>query len=297
MDRSCEEEPASAGEPDTLASRIAAVLPHLSRKHKEIARFVLDNQDLVAFAPAHEVGLETDSSAATVVRFCQALGYEGYLQLQEALRAQLSLERTAVQHLEQRLEGSIAGHDIVTRVFGADIRNLERTAVLTAGDRVQAAAAAVRRARQVFIVGSGLAAMLVDCLAYYLQMMDVPVRHVTGGEEQLAVALTFSQPEDVVIAISFRRTPRYTMKAIDHARAIGATSIGIANSKLSPLVRETDYAFPVVTAGVMDRPSPVAAVALISALVAAVMLVEPEQAAKSQERIASTYKQTGLLDE
>jgi DNA-binding MurR/RpiR family transcriptional regulator len=162
---------------------------------------------------------------------------------------------------------------------------------------VQAAAAAVRRARQVFIVGSGLAAMLVECLAYYLQMMNVPVRHVTGGEEQLAVALTFSQPEDVVIAISFRRTPRYTMKAIDHARAIGATSIGIANSKLSPLVRETDYAFPVVTAGVMDRPSPVAAVALISALVAAVMLVEPEQAAKSQERIASTYKQTGLLDE
>jgi len=32
--------------------------------------------------------------------------------------------------------------------------------------------------------GSGLAAMLVECLAYFLQTMDVPTRHVTGGEEQ-----------------------------------------------------------------------------------------------------------------
>jgi DNA-binding MurR/RpiR family transcriptional regulator len=257
----------------------------------------LDNQDLVAFSSAHEVGLETDTSAATVVRFCQALGYEGYQQLQEAIRAQLSLERTAVQHLEKRLDGRIANHDILTQVFAAEIRNLQRTAVLMSTDHLQAAAAAVRRARQVLIVGSGLAATLVECLAYSLQMMDVPVRSATGGEEQLALALTFSQPEDVVIGISFRHNPRYALKAIGHARAIGATSVGIANSELSPMIREADYAFPVITDSVMDRPSPVAAVALIDAFVVALMLSEPEQAAKSQQQIDSTYRQSGLLDE
>jgi DNA-binding MurR/RpiR family transcriptional regulator len=297
VDRSTEKGSRLAGEPDALADRIAAVLPHVSKKHKEIARFILDNQDLVAFASAHEVGMETDTSAATVVRFCQALGYEGYQQLQEAIRAQLSLERTAVQHLEQRLEGPIANHDWLTQVFAADIRNLQRTTVLTHGDRLQAAAAAIRRARQVLIVGSGLAATLVECLAYSLQTMDMPVRSVTGGEEQLALALTFLQPEDVVIAISFRRNPRYTMKAVGHARAIGATTIGIANSELSPVIRETDYAFPVITDSVVDRPSPVAAVALLNAFVAALMLIEPEQAARSQQQIDSTYKQSGLLDE
>jgi DNA-binding MurR/RpiR family transcriptional regulator len=217
--------------------------------------------------------------------------------LQEAIRSQLSLERTAVLCLEKRLEGPIANEDLLTQVFAADIRNLQRTAVLAAGDRLQAAAAALRHARQVLIVGSGLAAMLVECLAYFLQMMDVPTRHATGGEEQLALALTFLQPEDVVMAISFRRTPRYAMKAVDHARAIGATSIGIASSELSPVVRETDYAFPVITDSVVDRLSPVAAVALINALVAALMLMEPEQAAKSKQQIDSTYKESGLLEE
>ena len=297
MDGSCEKRSDLAGAPDTLVDRITAALPHLSKKHKEIARFVLDHEDYVAFASAHELGLETDTSAATVVRFCQALSYEGYQQLQEAIRAQLSLERTAVQYLERRLDGTIAIEDLPTQVFAADIRNLQRTAVLTAGDRLQAAAAAIRHARQVLIVGSGLAAMLVECLAYFLQMMDVSTRHATGGEEQLALVLTFLQPEDVVIAISFRRNPRYGMKAVDHARAIGATSIGIANSELSPVIRETDYSFQVITDSVVDRPSPVAAVTLINSLVAALMLIEPEQAAKSQQQIDSTYKQSGLLDE
>jgi len=276
---------------------MAAALPHLSKKQAEIARFVLDHEDYVAFASAAELGLETDSSAATVVRFCQALGYEGYQQMQDAIRARLSLERTAVQHLESRLEGPIANHDLLTQVFAAEIRNLQRTAVQISGDQLQAVAAAIRRARQVLIVGSGLAATLVDCLAYELQTMDLPVRSVTGGEEQLALVLTFLQAEDAVIGISFRHNPRYAMTAVDHARAIGATSIGIANSELSPLVRQADYSFLVATDGVADRPSPVAAVAFIDALVAALMLIEPEQTARSQQQIDSTYKQSGLLDE
>jgi DNA-binding MurR/RpiR family transcriptional regulator len=297
MDGLHEKELGLGQEPDTLADRIAAALPHMSKKHKEIARFVLEHEDFVAFASAQELGLETDSSAATVVRFCQALGYEGYPQLQEAMRARLSLERTAVQHLEKRLEGPIANHDLLTQIFATDIRNLQRTAVLTPDDRLQAAAETIRRARQVFIVGSGLAATLAECLAYSLQMLDVPTRSVTGGEEPLALALTFSQPDDVVIAISFRRNPRYAMTAVEHARAIGATSIGIANNDLSPVIRETNYSFLVITDGVVNRPSPVAAVALINALVAALTLVEPEQAAHSQQQIDSTYRQSGLLDE
>jgi hypothetical protein len=53
----------------------------------------------------------------------------------------------------------------------------------------------------------------------------------------------------------------------------------------------------VITDSVVDKLSPVAAVTLINALVAALMLIEPEQTAKSQQQIDSTYKQSGLLDE
>lgn len=290
--------PIVAGERgDPLADRVAAALPQLSKKHRTIARFVLEQPDLVAYAPASEVAAKTDTSAATVVRFCQVLGYEGYQQLQEAIRAQLLLHRTAVQRLEEQMEGPLNGQDLVTRVFAADIRNIEHTAVITSGERLEAAASAIREARQVLVVGSALASALVECLAYSLQVMDIPTRSVTGGEEPLALALAFLQPNDVVIGISFRRDPRYALTAIEHARTMGAPTVSIANSELSPILHEADYPFRVITEGFGPSPSPVAAVGLLNALVAAIQLGDPEQVARFQQQLNATYRQSRLLDE
>jgi len=282
---------------DALTDRILAALPQLSKKHNKIARFILDYQDVVVFASASEVGIRTDTSAATVVRFCQALGYEGYLQLQAAIRERVSAQWTAVRHFEERLTGPIADEELVTRVFATDIHNIERTAVHTAGDRLQAAAAEIYRARQTLIVGSGLAAVLVEFLGYSMQMIDLPVRSVTGGEEPLALALAFLQPEDVVVGISFRREPRDVVNAIQEARAVRAQSIGITDSELSPVNQLADYTFVAAMGGVAHSPSPVAAVSLLNAFIAALSLGAPEQTAQALHQVDSAYRRSGLLDE
>lgn len=290
------DEPRPAAGSQSVAERVASALIGLSRKHRRIARYLLDNLGSVAFASAQEVGSETGASAATVVRFSQALGYSGFHHLRDDVRAEL-FRQQALPKVEGRMEGRVGSHGPLADVFASAITNIERTAMLASEVRLMQAATAIRRARHVYIVGSGLAAMLVECLAYYLQTIDIVARHVTGGEEELALALTFAGPEDALIAVSFRRHPRYAMKALEHARAIGATSIGVANSEISPVLREADHSFLVMTEGLPDRPSPVAAVALLDALVAAVMLVEPEEAAESQRRIDTTFKETGLLEE
>jgi DNA-binding MurR/RpiR family transcriptional regulator len=282
---------------DALTDKILAALPQLSKKHNKIARFVLDHQDVVVFASASEVGIRTQTSAATVVRFCQALGYEGYLQLQAAIRERVSSQWAAVQRIEQRLTGPIADEDLVTRVFATDIHNIERTALLMADDRLQAAAAQIRRARQTLMVGSGLAAVLVEFLDHSLQMLDLPVRSVTGGEEPLALALAFLKPEDVVFGISFRRNPRDVVSAIQEAQSVGAQSIGLTDSELSPVNQLADYAFVAVIGGVAHSSSPVAAVSLLNAFVAALSLGAPEETAQSLHQVDSAYRRSGLLDE
>jgi DNA-binding MurR/RpiR family transcriptional regulator len=185
----------------------------------------------------------------------------------------------------------------VTRVFATDIHNIERTAMLTSDDRLKAAAAEIRCARQTLIVGGGLAAVLVEFLGYSLQMIDLPVRSVTGGEEPLALALAFLQPEDVVVGISFRRNPRDVVKAIQEAQAVGAKSIGIADSELSPALQLADHPFVAVMPGVAHSPSPVAAVSLLNAMIAALSLGAPEETAQSLHQVDSAYKRSGLLDE
>jgi len=291
------DKPDPAEERNALVAKIFAAYPHLSRKHRAIARFVLDNPDSVAFGSASIVGAQTGTSAATVVRFCQALGYEGYSQLQEAIRDRMSQQRAAMRRLEQMLAEQSTDEDLLTRALATDIHNIERTAILANRDRFQAAAEDVRQARQVLIVGSGLAAMLVEYLVYSLQRLDVSVRSVTGGEEPLAMALAFVQPTDVVIGISFRRNPRYTTKALEQAKAVGAASICIVDSELSPLLPVADYGFPVAIQSMADNPSPVAAVSLLNAFVAALSLSAPEQTAHSLQKIDAAFEQSGLLEE
>ncbi len=291
------DKPDPAEERNALVAKIFAAFPHLSKKHRAIARFVLDNPDSVAFGSASIVGAQTGTSAATVVRFCQALGYEGYSQLQEAIRDRMSQQRAAMRRLEQRLAEQTTDEDLLTRALATDIHNIERTAILANRDRFQAAAEDVRRARQVLIVGSGLAAMLVEYLVYSLQRLGRSVRSVTGGEEPLAMALAFVQPTDVVIGISFRQNPRYTMKALEQAKTVGAASIGIVDSELSPLLPVADYGFPVAIRNMADHPSPVAAVSLLNAFVAVLSLSAPEQTAHSLQKIDAAFEQSGLLEE
>ena len=202
-----------------------------------------------------------------------------------------------MQRIEERLTGPIAGEKLTTRVFDTDIYNIERTALHTDDDRLQAAASKIRDARQTLIVGSGLAAVLVEFLGYSLQMIDLPVRSVTGGEEPLALALAFLQPEDVVFGISFRRTPRDVVKAIQEAQAVGAQAIGITDSELSLVNQLADHSFVASMGGVAHNSSPVAAVSLLNAFIAALSLGAPEQTAQSLHQVDSAYRRSGLLDD
>ena len=59
----------------------------------------------------------------------------------------------------------------------------------------------------------------------------------------------------------------------------------------------TDYPFVAVMGGVVHSPSPVAAVSLLNAFIAALSLGAPEQTAQSLHQVDSAYERSGLLDE
>ncbi len=286
-----------AAEPLVLEDKIFGALSQLSKKQKEIARFILDHRDFVAFASASEVGARTHTSAATVVRFCQALGYEGYVHFQASIREQIPFRRTAVQRIEERLTSPIPKEDLLARVFAADIRNIERTAVLAANGHLQAAVAEMRRARQILVVGGGAAAALAMFLAHSLQAIGLPTRSITGGGEPLALALAFLQPKDMVIGIGFWRNLRDVVEVIQQAREIGAKTIGITDSNLSPLARLSDYPFLVATEGVAHNLSPAAALSLLNAFIATLSFDIPEQVIESLRLVDKAYKRSDLLTE
>src|ERR671915_432037 len=72
--------------PESLSTYIQARFDDFSRSQKDVAQYIVDHLDEVAFQTAEELARRANTSSSTVVRFSQALGFEGYPELQASAR-------------------------------------------------------------------------------------------------------------------------------------------------------------------------------------------------------------------
>ena len=70
----------------TLSSEIRERFDEFSRSQKDVGQYIVDHLDEAAFATAEELARRANTSSSTVVRFAQALGFEGFPELQAAAR-------------------------------------------------------------------------------------------------------------------------------------------------------------------------------------------------------------------
>src|SRR6201987_670938 len=85
MPRTATMPPAARGH-QTLSAYISSRFDEFTRSQKDVAQSGGDHLDEVAFHTAEELARRASTSSSTVVRFSQALGFEGFPELQEAAR-------------------------------------------------------------------------------------------------------------------------------------------------------------------------------------------------------------------
>lgn len=279
-----------------LESRLTASFDRLSPKQQAIARLIADNRYYASFASAGEIGEKVGASAATVVRLCQELGYEGLPDLQQAIRDELPSYVTAAERLERRLASFGATEDgIAQRVFATDILNLQRTLDSVSHQTLENAVAALCRAHQILVIGAGVAESMARYLAYSLRVLGLEAQAAADGDISLAVSLAHLAPGDVAVGIGVWRYVRSTVEALHQARARGALTIVLTDSIVSPLARQADYAFEIVTDGVAHSLSLTALVALLNALIAGVSLADPARTTASLRRVDAEFQVRHLL--
>ena len=97
----------------------------LSKGHRRIAAFIEENYDRVVFMTAARLGELVNISESTVVRFANACGYEGYPEMQRALREIVRHRLTSAQRLS--MSADIAWEQLPFEVLRTDMRNIKNT--------------------------------------------------------------------------------------------------------------------------------------------------------------------------
>ncbi len=268
----------------------------LSKSHKKIAEYILENSEKAAYMTAGRLSEETGVSESTVVRFACEMGYDGYPAFQKALKDYVKGQMTTAQRMELAYEKMASG-DILASTLKADIGYIEKTLETMDKSQFERAAEAISKADKIYVTGVRSSAGLAEFARFYLHLIfdNVQMINSTGGDGLFEQILNVGK-NDVVIGISFPRYSKNTIKAISYAKANGATVIGITDSENSPVAVGSDICLisRSDTASFVD--SLVAPLSVINALIAAVGIKNRDKMQKNLEKLERIWEEYEVYD-
>ena len=176
--------PAEAAGHQTLSAYIQARFDEFSRSQKDVAQYIVDHLDEVAFQTAEELARRANTSSSTVVRFSQALGFEGYPELQGSAREEY---RRRVAERRRRRGAASSGplfsldQNEFETALAADHANVEETARKVSRSEVESAIDAIADAERLLVIGTDQMAFFASYLRHLLMLLDLRAETVAGA--------------------------------------------------------------------------------------------------------------------
>lgn len=265
---------APAADYDELQAEIGRRFAGLSRQLQRIARFMLERPQEVALDTVAAAAAKAEVQPSAIVRFAQALGFNGYTDMQRIFRDRLVQRsgsyRERIASL-RRVAPALSRPKAVLHDFVADsISHLSHLEDHIAPERLDRAVALLAGARHIHVLAQRRAFPVACYLAYALGQLELPVSLLDGVGGMVREQARAVRTGDVLVAVSFRNYSPDVIELAAEAYGRGVAVVVITDSAVSPLVRSATVAFDLGDAS--DRPfrSLVEPICLAQALVVSV---------------------------
>jgi len=230
--------PTAARGHQTLSAYISSRFDEFSRSQKDVAQYVVDHLDEVAFHTAEELARRASTSSSTVVRFSQALGFEGFPELQEAAREEYRHHhRTAAEPTAGLNGGATPLFSLDQTPFeqavAADHVNVEETARKVSRSEVEGAIETIATADRILIAGTDQMAFFASYLRHLLMLLDVRAEIAASPSQEALSRLGRIDEGTLVIGLSAGRPHPLVVRAMKIARHRKASTLAIVDATLS----------------------------------------------------------------
>lgn len=266
--------------------RIRRYTPELSKTHKKIGRYILENYENVTFLTSAQMSQQCGVSESSIIRFSAALGYSGYSEMQRALQEILKRQISLTHRLQLTTGSATDSAGILHSVMAQSISSIQQAMISLDKNSFQAATDLLTRADRVFLYGQRSS----YALAYFFGLELRWIRDnvvVINGQSQDIDALTTMTDRDVFLAISLPRYLNSTSKAMQFAWERGVPTIAITDTRTSPLVAHAKVSL-LATSEIFsysDNIAPIAGIitALLNAIGAASQPASNEMLARNEQ--------------
>ena len=215
----------------------------MSKSYQRIAVYLTQNPNDVAVLSVSAIAERCEVHASNVVRFAQALGYDGFKSLQGLFQKRLSTAAPGFEARVKALEKELGArkdrsergflHDLVVR----DIASLQNLLVEVSEADLKKPVTLLEKAEVIYLLGQLRSAPVVDLLRYILTMLGkrcVLLDPSGGLATHMARAI---RKTDLLFAVSFRFYATEVVNIVDEAAKRRIPVIAISDSTLSPVAK------------------------------------------------------------
>lgn len=253
-----------------LNDRLSAVRGSLPRRLMQCADHVAGNLDSIALSTVAELARGAGVPASAMMRFCQAMGFSGYAEMQRLFRRALSATppdyATRLANLKAQGAGQPAA--LVAEFVEAGRLSMESLTRDLDEIKLEQAVSLLARARTIHLAGFRRSFPVAAYLAYVCDKLGLPAMLHDGiaGLGQHAAL----HPGDALLAVTFAPYSGETLALAARARADGLPVVFLTDPPASLLSGHADTILTVTEVDFGAFRSLSATIALALALAVAV---------------------------
>lgn len=222
--------------PYVFKARIEQAAGLLTPAELRIADYVQDHYAQIVQMSAAELAEKTDTSPATVVRFCRDIGFKGFNEFKMSLEYEALQERPELMDLRQGDSVAL----VRQKVLALNKSVLDTTVSHDDNEIYETVASILSNASQVLLIGDGGSGCSVKS-AYDL-FLQAGIRCTCVSDPMFEImTIANMSPNEVLFTISHTGRIRNTLENLKYAKSIGVTTIGLVGQQRSPMDQYLDY--------------------------------------------------------
>ncbi len=263
---------------------VAAVVGDLTPTERRIAEAVVAEPTLLAFGSVSDLASRVGTSRPSIVRFATKLGFDGYTQLQQHVRGNLSRRLSSPSdRIRSESDETVPVRTTIDESIASVFEALE-------GNRLAQLVSPLAAARTIWVLSGELSQAGARALHSGLSMVRPSVQLLE--EHSYGTDVSDAQRGDTAVVIDFMRYRRQIVAATRILKDAGVTIVAITDSPLSPLVELADVWSQIQVPAVGPFDSSIPVVALCELLVAQVTRDLHEDARNRIDRIEALWERS-----
>jgi DNA-binding MurR/RpiR family transcriptional regulator len=259
---------------DELCAEIVARYESLSKRLKQIARYILDQPNDIALETLAVIASRCEVQPSTIVRFAKTFGFEGASQMQRLFRDGLLSNNVALGYSERVRQlneatnsASAKPADLLAEFVEGNILALQNLLETVSRAEIRAAVELISKAHTVHVVGFRRSFPVASYLVYSLLQAGKRAVFVDGVGGLAMAQVQAIAPQDLLIAVSYQPYATETVAVVEGAREKGAKVLAISDSLVSPVAKPADLVLQTRESEVRKFRSLSASMCLAQALV------------------------------